>query len=337
MKPQIIWFDLDNTPHVNFFEPIIRELNTSHELIFTLKRFAETENLFVQKGLGDYKLIGKHKGGNKLLKVYGVLERTLQLMQQVDKFGIKISIGGDSSNLCSRLRGKKSITFDDNEQAPNWRYSFLSDFAFWPEAVPLDKILSQGFKKSKLFHYPGFKEDIYLAQYFPDDHFLDSLPFQEYVVVRPENILANYVDGNHTIVPDLVKDILKLGMNVLYLPRYEMDRNYLPPNDHIYIPATAINGLDACYFSKGVFTGAGTLAREAALLGVPSFSFYAGKKLLAVDQAFIKRGKVFFSRDAGELLKKFKIKDREQFDQKNSQNVYDLVMAKLKEIIHQFS
>ena len=44
-------------------------------------------------------------------------------------------------------------------------------------------------------------------------------------------------------------------------------------------------------------TGAGTLAREASVLGKPAFSFYSGSKLLAVDRKLIDEGKMIFSRD----------------------------------------
>jgi len=213
-----IWFDIDNTPHVNFFKPLITYLKDDHQLIFTLKEFAEVRKLFEKEIALDYKMIGKHKGGLKIMKIYGVLERTIQLLSKMEKFDVKISIGGDSSNLCAKIRGKKSITFDDNETAPNWRYSKFTDFAFWPSAIPLEIILSQGFKRSKVLRYNGFKENIYIADYKPDPEFLSSIPFNNFVVVRPENILANYVDSNKSIVPELIDLLLKEGHNILFLP-----------------------------------------------------------------------------------------------------------------------
>lgn len=71
------------------------------------------------------------------------------------------------------------------------------------------------------------------------------------------------------------------------------------------MPSTAINGLDACYYSEAVFTGAGTMAREAGCLGVPAFSFYTGKKMLTVDQTMIKKSWLYFSRNPNELVEKF--------------------------------
>lgn len=297
-----IWFDIDNTPHVNFFKPMINHLGEDYNLIFTLKEFAEVRKLFEREIGQEYKMVGNHKGGSKLMKIYGVFERTVQLLSRMEKFDVKISIGGDSSNLCAKFRGKKSITFDDNETAPNWRYSQFTDFAFWPMAIPLKTITAQGFRKSKVHRYNGFKEDIYVADYIPDPSFMDNLPFRDYVVVRPENILANYVDSRKSIVPVLIEKLVAKGINVLYLPRYKHDFNVVKPNDKIFIPPHPLNGLDICYHADAVLTGAGTIAREAVCIGTPAVSFYAGSKMLMVDEALINQKKMIHTRNADQIL-----------------------------------
>lgn len=297
-----IWFDIDNTPHVNFFKPIINHLKADNQIIYTLKEFAEVEKLFIKEIGSPYKMVGKHKGGSKIMKVLGVAERTIQLMMRMEKFDLKISIGGDSSNLCAKARFKKSITFDDNETAPNWRYAPFTDMAFWPKAIPYEIIKKQGFGKAKTYQYDGYKEDIYIADYVPDESFLDTLPFEEYVVVRPENILANYVDSKKTIVPDLIKKLLQKGYNVLYLPRYKHDHDYVEKSNKIFIPDAPLRGLDVCYHAQAVLTGAGTIARESVCLGTPAVSFYAGSKLLMVDKSLIKEKRMIHSRSVDEIV-----------------------------------
>ena len=75
-----IWIDLDNSPHVPFFKPIMEELKKrDHSIILTAK------DCFQTCGLADlhtmhYRPIGKHYGKNKLLKVIGLLIRALQLV-----------------------------------------------------------------------------------------------------------------------------------------------------------------------------------------------------------------------------------------------------------------
>lgn len=331
-----IWFDFTNVPHVNFLLPLIRLLENNYNMIFSLRDFAETEELFRQKLNKPYLLAGKHKGNNKISKVVGVFERARLLNQMLPDFDLKISVGGDASNMVAKWRGKKSITFDDNETAPNWRYSHFTDFAFWPKAVEVEKLLRQGFKPNRLYQYEGFKEDIYIADYLPDDSFLNKLPFRKYVVVRPENIQANYVNTKQkSIVPDLLNIFDKTNINVLFLPRYKEDMMYSKGYKNIFIPEGAIDGLDACYYSDAVITGAGTMAREAACMGVPAVSFYSGKNLLSVDKKMIEMGWLFFSRDADKIFQYLQQKKRENKSILRSRTVLNDVKEKLSEVIEQ--
>ena len=296
-----IWFDITNVPHVNFFLPIIRKYEEEFDIIFSLRDFAETKSLFEKRIGKPYIEVGQHKGGNKLRKIIGVVERIFLLNKQIPKFDIKISVGGDASCIIAKMRRKLSVTFDDNEKAPNWRYAPFSDLAFWPKVVPQQKLRKQLFKKN-LYQYNGYKEDFYLANYEPNPAFLGQLPFEHYVVVRPENIKANYVEGRQSIVPELLKELDAQGYNILFLPRYESDRDYAQGIKNIYIPKDAVNGLDACYYADAILTGAGTMAREAACLGVPSVSFFAGAHLLAVDQSMVDAGKMFYSRNVQQIM-----------------------------------
>ncbi|MDD2262118.1 MAG: DUF354 domain-containing protein, partial [Clostridia bacterium] len=114
-----IWFDITNTPHINFFKPLIMRLREDYKLIYSLKDFAETVPLFEKDIREEYVLIGTHKGKNKCSKVLGMLSRISKLNSSISHFDIKISIGGDSSNYLAKIRRKKSITFDDNETSFN--------------------------------------------------------------------------------------------------------------------------------------------------------------------------------------------------------------------------
>ena len=296
-----IWFDITNVPHVNFLLPIIRRYEKEFELIFTIRDFAETKGLFEKRVGKPYLLIGEHQGGNKIKKIMGMLKRIWSLYRQVPHFDITISMCGDTSSIVAWSKRKLSVTFDDNETSPNWMYAPFTDLAFWPMVINPTVLRKQGFKKN-LYQYNGYKEDFYLADYQPNPAFLDQLPFKHYVVVRPENIKASYVEGRQSIVPELLKELDAAGYNILFLPRYESDRDYAQGIKNIYIPQEAVNGLDACYYADAILTGAGTMAREAACLGVPSVSFFAGAHLLAVDQSMVDAGKMFYSRDIQQIM-----------------------------------
>jgi predicted glycosyltransferase len=270
-------------------------------MVFSVRDFAETKSLFEKRIGKPYIEGGKHQGGNKLKKLWGLFQRIVKFNKEIPAFDIKISVGGDSSSPVAWRRGKMAVTFDDNETSPNWMYAPFTDLAFWPKVINPTVLRKQGFKKN-LYQYNGYKEDFYLADYQPNPSFLKQLPFEHYVVVRPENIKANYVEGRQSIVPELLKALDAQGYNILFLPRYESDKDYAAGIKNIYVPKEAVNGLDACYYADAILTGAGTMAREAACLGVPSVSFFAGAHLLAVDQSMVDAGKMFYSRDVQQIM-----------------------------------
>ena len=300
-KKKTIWFDITNVPHVNFLLPIIRKYEGEFDMVFSLRDFAETKGLFEKRIGKPYVEVGQHQGGNKLKKLLGLIKRIIALHKQVPDFDIKISVGGDSSSPVAWWRKKMAVTFDDNETSPNWMYAPFTDLAFWPKVINPAILNKQGFRKN-LYQYNGYKEDFYLADYEPNPSFLEQLPFEHYVVVRPENIKASYVEGRQSIVPELLKALDAQGYNILFLPRYESDKDYAAGIKNIYVPKKAVNGLDACYYADAILTGAGTMAREAACLGVLSVSFFAGAHLLAVDQSMVDAGKMFYSRDVQQIM-----------------------------------
>ena len=301
MTKKTIWFDITNVPHVNFLLPIIRKYEEEFEMVFTVRDFAETKSLFETRIGKPYIEGGHHRGGNKLKKLWGLFQRIVKFYKEVPAFDIKISVGGDSSSPVAWSKGKLSVTFDDNETSRNWMYAPFTDIAFWPRVIDTKRLNKQHFRKN-LYQYNGYKEDFYLADYQPNPAFLDQLPFEHYVVVRPENIKASYVEGRRSIVPELLKALDAKGYNILFLPRYESDRDYAQGIKNIYIPVEAVNGMDACYYADAILTGAGTMAREAACLGVPSVSFFAGAHLLSVDQSLVDAGKMFFSRNVAQIM-----------------------------------
>ena len=128
-----------------------------------------------------------------------------------------------------------------------------------------------------------------------------DLPFDEYYILRAENLKANYVPlDSTTIVPEILR--LLQNENIVFLPRYDSDRDYVNGYGNVHIPSGPVNGVRLVANSKGVLTGAGTLAREAALLGVPSVSFFHGLKLLSVDKNLFDEEKLFHSRDPHQIV-----------------------------------
>src|ERR1700723_901574 len=74
-----IWVDLDNSPHVPFFRPIIEELKKrDYEVVVTARDAYQVRELVEFYGLA-VKIAGKHYGKHKILKAFGTCWRALIL------------------------------------------------------------------------------------------------------------------------------------------------------------------------------------------------------------------------------------------------------------------
>ena len=102
---------------------------------------------------------------------------------------------------------------------------------------------------------------------------------------------------------------------------------------NIWYPAHPLSGLDVCYYTKAMLTGAGTFAREAALLGVPAVSFFPSEVFLTVDEVMQEMGIEFKSRNAEEIRNYVKTAEKKPASTYRSQSILTEVLAIIDKII----
>lgn len=301
-----IWIDIINPSHALFFNSLIPELS-SHQLDITIRDRAETVKLCKSFGIKG-RVVGIDYVDPFKKSAY-MIYRTLNLTTSVPKFDVSISFENGMCVFGSKIRGNPSILFCDNDLKFSQKKSFVQDlesnikslasYVFIPQVCREN--FSTMFDDAQLISYDGCKEDIYIADYVPDPNFLDKIPFDNFVVVRPEALASFYVKENQTIVPEILKRFEKENINVIYLPREKEDVKYAV-GCKFYTPDNPLNGLDLCYYADAVLTGSGTLAREAACMGITSVSFFPSTSFLSVDRHFIDNKKIFHSRNPQEIV-----------------------------------
>lgn len=194
-----------------------------------------------------------------------------------------------------------SLPFKDDEWREKIEYVLnTADHIIIPKACyPL---FSQNCKRSEVIPFDGYKEDIYIADYKSDPNFREKIPFDNYVVLRPEALGSFYVTEKQSIVPYLLHFFWRENVNVIYLPREKEDLKYVQGFDEVFIPEKPLNGLDLCYYADAVLTGSGTMAREAACMGKKAVSFFPSVVMLSVDKQLMNEGKIFHSRSPTDIV-----------------------------------
>ena len=328
-----IWIDITNTPHVNTLMPIIRHLEAQgHELIYTARDFSETLPLLAKHGIKPI-VYGKYKGKSRVKKVMGLLQRMWMLLFDLPKFDLALSLGGNYTSAIAWLRGKRSIVFSDNDISFKFFSFAMGSYFIFPFYFKYQKIQKKyRIKDSQIRTFQGFKEDIYIADFQPDADFLQQLPFTDFITIRPENLKASYVPKDSTTIVPALFEVFR-DENILFLPRYEEEKKMAEGYDNIWYPDHPLSGLDVCYYTKAMLTGAGTFAREAALLGVPAVSFFPSEVFLTVDEVMQEMGIEFKSRNAEEIRNYVKTAEKKPASTERSKQVLAEVLGIIDGII----
>jgi predicted glycosyltransferase len=297
-----VWVDVVSPSTVPFFKSLLTHLNIN-DFYVTAGISAETTYLLRILRLPS-KVVWKYPDISGPRGYIDVLARLLLLGPNVPSFDVGLGFANFYVPLLAKSRLRPSVIFTDldsfyaiHDRSITFK---LANYVVCPSAISRGKCSKLGLKKGKTIQFDGYKEDVYISDYVPDREFANKLPIEDYVLVRPEATFAIYVPNTKSIVPTLLKQLLRKGLPVVYVPRTSTDF-MLAKGMEVHILKAPLNGLDLCWHSRCVMTGSGSFAREAACLGVPAASFFPGE-LLSVDEALIRERKIFHSRNVDELV-----------------------------------
>lgn len=316
-----IWIDLDNSPHVPFFVPIINRLQSSgYEIVLTARNAYQVCDLLNFYNI-KAQVIGKHFGKHKIFKVLGTMQRIFQLVRviRMQRPDVSLSHGSRAGILASRLLGIESIALNDYEFSnklklvgPNW--------LMFPEVVPDERIRV---RNVKILKYPGLKEDVYLSNLHPDEQLRARLGIKDdelLITVRPPATEAHYHNPESEIL--LTEVLRKCSQNpntkTLLLCRNKGQESELRAawakeiaSGNIVIPSHVEDGLNIIWNSDLVISGGGTMNREAAALKVPVYSIFRGK-IGAVDRYLAESGRLILLESVGDVHHKISLTRKER-------------------------
>lgn len=279
----MIWIDITNLPHVLFFRDFIKE----NDCLVTTREFGNLTQLLDSNDIG-YSVVGRHGGSDLQSKLLESSKRVDELSRKISKFDIDFALTKHSVELprVAYGLGLKSVFVLDNEYAEQQNRLTLPlvNSIVTPDALDQRVIQKQGADSKRIETFYGVCEASHLKLFKPDRQSVKE--YGDYVVVRPEPYMAAYFKSEAR-TQTLIERLNSEGFNVIALPRGE----------ERYENAIHLEGVDSLnliYHSKAFFGGGGTMNREAAILGVPTISFYS-QELLGVDRLLIKLGLLYHS------------------------------------------
>jgi predicted glycosyltransferase len=304
-----IWIDFDNSPHVHFFAPMIRELQRCGlEIMVTVRSFGQTEELAQSYGI-PYTLIGEHRTPKLFLtRVTATGGRALKLalFARSKRPDVAISHGSRALALAAWTLRIPSMTIYDYEFVSSKFFSKVSQKIMVPDVISLERLQRQGVDTAKVLRYPGFKEEAYIYDLPRSANVMQQLGLDAsrlIITVRPPATWAHYHNPKSEILFHALIERLQQepDAQVIVLPRMKQQGDQLkaeygmdkPP---FRVQDKAVDALSLMTYSDAVFSGGGTMIREAALLGMNAYSIFAGTAG-AADQALEKAGRLHILRE----------------------------------------
>ncbi len=340
-----IWIDLDNTPHVPFFKPVIRELEQrGYTMVLTARDAFQVCELATRFNLA-YTKVGRHYGKNRILKVLGLVWRSLQLLPFVlrEKPALGLSHGSRAQILLCNLLRIPTVMIMDYEFAqtplllrPRW------------EIVP-EVLLNESLhcrNRDRIRTYRGIKEDVYAPEFRPDSSLREELHINGsdvIVTIRPPANEAHYhnPESEAFFVAFMNRLYGTSGAKAVLLPRNKAQeaqiRSAWPhwfADSKVVIPTRAVDGLNLLWHSDLVVSGGGTMNREAAALGVPVYSIFRGK-IGAVDRQLQRDGKLTLIERIEDVQTRILLERRKKQAQLNGKpgNALQDIVSHVQEIV----
>jgi uncharacterized protein len=341
-----IWIDLDNSPHVPFFAPIIEELEKQGFAVhLTARDCFQVCDLANLLGVRHHP-VGRHYGKNPVLKLLGLGIRAVQMMPTAlrTKPALALSHGSRSQLITSRLLGIPSLIIGDYEFSKIFAV-VRPDCLIVPQVIP-DQAL-QSFSVP-LLKYPGIKEDVYAHRFRPDPASARELGLDAdkvVVTVRPPATEAHYHVPESDEVFAAVLDFLgeHPEVRIVMVPRTERQaeavralKPQLFASGQAVIPERVVDGLNLIWYSDLVISGGGTMNREAAALSVPVYSTFRGK-IGAVDRYLAAQGRLTLIESAEQVRTKIALRRRPRPHSPclSSQGALETIVAHIVKVVEQ--
>jgi predicted glycosyltransferase len=296
-----IWIDLTAPAHPVVFRPVLARLRErGHEVLVTARDYAQTLELCRLHGIVPA-VVGAHGGASMASKAGSLASRTARLLRRVRRFAPSLAVAHGSNDLAlvARILGVPACNTFDYEWA-TLQHNIgcrLARRVLVPEAIPLERLRRYGVSAERLRHYPGLKEEYYLADFTPDRGLLGRLgvdPERIVVVVRPPPDVSLYHRRSNPLYMQVLAHIgHDEGVHGVVIPRTQAQRAALRSMalPSVIVPEGAVDGQSLIALADLVISAGGTMNREAVALGTPVYTTYGGR-LGAVDEALIRDGRL---------------------------------------------
>jgi uncharacterized protein len=297
-----VWIDLSNSPHPLLFAPVARRLGElGHTVQVTARDNAQTVEL-ARERWPDVDVIGGQSPPGRVGKAAALVGRIARLRRWAlaNRPQVAVSHNSYAQIVAARLARVPVVTAMDFEHQPANHVAFrLAHAILIPEVMPREAIARYGAGNGKVRPYPGLKEELYLGDFVPDEDVLRRVCVERrsetvVVVLRTPPSRALYHRFDNPVFQAVLEALgRQQNVKAVALTRHPEQRAEIESLHlgNVVVPDSAVDSRSLTYMADLVIGAGGTMTREAALMGVPTLSVFAGRQP-AVDHALEAAGRL---------------------------------------------
>ncbi len=298
-----IWFDILTPKQVNFFKPVIRELEQekNNEILCTGRNYRELNELAALKGLDNIIYVGEHGGEPLSGKLEAGAKRTQLLIHIVEKFSpdLLVSLCSPESSRVAFGLGIKHLGFCDAPHAEaQSRLSIpLMNRLLCPSIIPVKEYTRYGIALRDIIRYKALDPAMWLCDdkepmyHTHEDLGLD--PKKKTVTFRLAESAASYLSQSDKSISFRMLEALRSfaeDYNIVVLSRYlkQIESVRKAFDEKFIVLERVVDGPSLLKLSDVFIGSGGTMNWECALLGIPGISYTPMK--YHVNEYLIKKG-----------------------------------------------
>ncbi len=289
-----IWLEALTAKQALLMGLLARELiRRGYEAIVTTRSYDYTVGVLENLGVEPV-VIGRY-GGKKLEeKLFESLRRQMKLAKLISRVKVEAHVSftsPDSSRVAFGLKIPIILLSDSpHSKAVNRLTLPLADKLITPVCIPRESF-SYAIDAGRIVTFNGYFELAWIYRLKPDKNVVEKLgltPYR-YVIARPEEAYAAYypVERPRPTVLDVILEAVPEEYDIVVFPRYPSQTEYLKERlrGRIIIPERSLDTRSLISYSALVITGGATFAQEAALMGVPSITYFPEPIYVTDDMA----------------------------------------------------
>lgn len=295
-KKKVVVFDIHHVAHLNLFSNVIRQFNEEDDkevYIIGLKRQRLPQVIYNDLGFVDkdhIKMIGTWKPNKFAIIFQSNFLRLISIFFYLLKIkpDIGISSGGLPFSLAMKAINKPTLEFcDDPDRTFQLKLElFGATKKYYPFFVTIQHKKIETFKCLKQWSYLTPNE------FKPNEKALTkySLKKKEYFFIREVSTASlNYAGQKAAAVSIFAKNLPKKYKVILSLEN--KSARHLYPDDWIILQEPVHDIHSLIYFSRILIASGDSMAREGAILGVPSI--YCGDRTMGANTVMMDEGMLY--------------------------------------------